>query len=456
MKFGDQFHGQITSIDDKGRGTFAYPLPQSPGETRTIVIPFTAPGDEVEATFVKRDQGNRIGKLQKIVNPSPLRQATPCPHAGVCGGCLWQHLSYEAQLDLKRTHINQALERAEHEERIQEVIPSSNTLHYRNRMDYVVGWEGSLGLKEYGSWNRYLDLKTCLLLDEETPRILEKVRQWTKTYALAPWDARKHTGLIRYCVIRLGKNTNERMVTMIVKDLSAIPNEAREELIKQLSSITTSLYLGENPEITDLSSAKTLVLLHGKEYLRESVNGLQYLIHPNSFFQTNTEMAAKLQDKVLEYLGIDSPRSIPDTRYLILDLYCGSGFFGLACAKAGANVYGHELDAPAIELAKQNAALNNVEDRITFGTGPVEDLDWKELSPQAVIIDPPRAGLHPRALQTLLEKQPPTIVYVSCNYRRLVEELKELKTVYQVDKIEALDLFPQTPHVEVVARLMKR
>ncbi len=446
MKFGDHLQGKIADIDEKGRGVFTYQLPHDAKETRSVVVPFTMPGDEVDATFVKRDQGDWIGRLETVTHPSADRTLAPCPHAGVCGGCLWQHMSYEAQLALKMQKINQAFTEAGHEERITNVMPSIDTLHYRNRMDYVVGWQGELGLKEYGSWNHYLNLRTCLLLDEETPTILDLVRAWMKKHALAPWDARHHTGLMRYCVIRLGRNTNERMMTMIVKDAQAISEAARADLIDLLSSRATSIYLGENPEITDVSLAKTLRLLHGNEFLREEVNGLSYLVHPNSFFQTNTHMAAKLQDKVLEFLH--SPSSI-------LDLYCGSGFFGIACAKKGATVYGHELDAHAIDLAKRNAELNRVQDQTTFVAGPTEDLRWDDLHPDAVIIDPPRSGLHPRALETLLRERPPIIVYVSCNYRRLVEELKQLKTVYRVEKMEALDLFPQTPHVEVVVKLVR-
>lgn len=444
-------------MDDKGRGVFSYPLPQDPKETRQVVIPFTAVGDEVEATFVKRDQGSWIGRLENVVSPSSERVQVPCPHAGVCGGCLWQHMSYPAQLALKQSQINRALERAGHEERVSSVAPSPETLYYRNRMDYVVGWQGSIGLKEYGSWNRYLDLQTCLLLDKETPVILQHVRDWMKQHDLPPWDARRHTGLIRYCVIRLGKNTNERMVTIVVKDANAVNGQARASLIDLLSPLTTTLYLGENPELTDLSLSKTLTLLHGNEYLTEEVSGLRYLVHPNSFFQTNTHMAGTLQATVLDFLELPFPTSSlpPASSRLILDLYCGSGFFGIACAKAGARVYGHELDAPAIELARWNAEMNGVRDRATFGAGPTEDLDWKTLNPDAVIIDPPRSGLHPRALQTLLEKKPKTLVYVSCNYHRLVEELKQVKSVYTLERLEVLDLFPQTPHVEVVAKLKR-
>ncbi len=446
MKFGDHLQGKITDVDEKGRGLFIYPLPHDARQTRSVVIPFSMPGDDVDATFVKRDQGDWIGRLETITTPSTDRIKAPCPHAGVCGGCLWQHMSYEAQLTLKARKINQAFAEAGHEERVSSVMPSVDTLHYRNRMDYVIGWQGEVGLKEYGSWNRYLDLSTCLLLDEETPTILALVRTWMKKHALAPWDARRHTGLMRYCVIRLGRNTRERMVTLIVKDAEAISKEAREDLIAILSPLTTTLYLGENPEITDVSLAKTLTLMHGNEYLREEVNGIVYLVHPNSFFQTNTHMAAKLQDTVLKHL---------EGKKDVLDLYCGSGFFGIACAKNGARVYGHELDAHAIELATQNAIANGVQDRATFAAGPTENLQWDALHPDAVIIDPPRSGLHPRALETLLKERPPVLVYVSCNYRRLVEELKQLKTIYRVEAMEALDLFPQTPHVEVVVKLVR-
>lgn len=433
MKFGDPIHTTITDLDDKGRGLAA-----------PYVVPFTAPGDEVEATFVKRDKGAKVGRLTHIVTPSPDRIDAPCPHAGVCGGCLWQHMSYEAQLRTKKEMINRAFERAGHEERIDHVTPSSETFYYRNRMDYVVGWKGEVGLKEYGSWNRYLDLSTCLLLDKETPVILQTVRDLMRDLKLEPWDAKRYVGDLRYCVIRLGKNTGERMISLVVHDLKRFDDVTRTELVKRLSPLCTSLYLAENPEITDVSQGKTLELLHGNEYLTEEVNGIRYTIHPNSFFQTNTRMAGELQTAVLDRL--------PQGK--ILDLYCGLGFLGIAAAKRGNEVYGHELDAAAIELAKTNAEANGVAKKTRWGAGPTETLDWSAENPDAVIVDPPRAGLHPKALKALVENAPPRIVYVSCNYRRLVEELRELKAKYRVESLQALDLFPQTPHVEVIASLV--
>lgn len=396
---------------------------------------------------MKRDQGEWVGRLEKITRPSTDRVEAPRPHAGVCGGCLWQQIDYAAQLRLKREMINRTLAKAGHVEQVDDVVPSPDTLYYRNRMDYVVGWTGGVGLKEYGTWNRYVDVKTCLLLDKEASQILEIVRTWMRENELQPWDAKKQTGLIRYCVIRLGKNTNERMVTLIVKDLNGLDGRARQTFSERIGSLATSLLLGENPEITDLSLAKTIVVLRGPAFLTEEVNGIKYHIHPNSFFQTNTRMAASLQDEVLACAG-----ELKGKR--LLDLYCGLGFFGIAVAKRGASIYGHELDAQAIELAKENAALNGVDERARFGAGPVEGLDWKEEKPDIVIVDPPRAGLHPKALAMLIERKSPVIIYVSCSYHRLAEELKALKGTYRVDKMTALDLFPHTPHVELVTRLV--
>ncbi len=434
MKFGDVIRGTVTEVDIKGRGLI----------DEKIAIPFTSPGDEVTATFVKRDKGLKVARLSKVEKPSSDRIDAPCPHAGTCGGCLWQHMAYDAQLRLKLQMINRAFEHAGHSERIETIVPSPDTFYYRNRMDYVVGWKGELGLKEYGSWNRYIDLSTCLLLDKETPTILQTVRDLMRELNLKPWDAKKYEGDLRYCIIRLGKNTGERMITLLFKDLQRI-DAHRSSLIARLAPLCTTLYLGENPEITDVSLAKTLILLHGKEYLTERVNGIDYLVHPNSFFQTNTHMAGVLQTAVTTLL--------PPGK--VLDLFCGSGFLGIAAAKKGYEVYGHELDAPAIELARRNAELNNVDDRCRWGAGPVESLDWSAENPDAVIIDPPRAGLHPKALKALLDNKPPVIVYVSCNYHRLADELKFLKTLYRLESLQALDLFPHTPHVEVVAKMTR-
>ncbi len=448
MKFGDLLTGTITELDEKGRGVFTYTMPNPQDGTRRVIVPFATVGDIVEVKFVKRDGGAWITDLIRVHTPSPDRVETTCPHAGVCGGCLWQHMSYDSQLRVKQEGINRALERAGHSERITGIAPSPDILHYRNRMDYVFGWKGELGLKKYGSWSQYIDLSTCFLLDETTPIILKRLREVLTQTDLVPWDAKKHTGDLRYLVIREGKNTNERMIMLVVKDKMRVTTDMRTKMCSALQNLCTSFFVGENALITDLSYVQTYDVLLGEPFLTEHVNECTYRIHPNSFFQTNTKMAGVLQNAVLE--------SIPSGTQKILDLYCGLGFFGIAAAKRGVQVYGHELDAHAIELARVNAELNNVADLCSFGAGPVEELDWSGMNANTVIVDPPRSGLHPRALQTLLANAPKRIIYVSCQYHNFVKELTLLKEKYRVESVRAFDLFPQTPHVELLTVLDRK
>ena len=439
MRFGHRVQGTIQGFDDKGRGIFDQ-----------FAIPFSTTGDEVVATFTTRDRKQKICKIESVEKPGADRVATVCPHAGVCGGCLWQHIRYEKQLELKRDMVNQALAQAGHEERVAEVMACQTAelppFHFRNRMDYAVGWNGEIGLKEFGAWNRYLDLKTCLLLEPGVERILVQVREWMHASDLQPWDAKFYTGDVRYVVVREGKNTEQCLIVIVVKDQTRVTEAMRDDLRERLSPFATSLLLGEQNLTTDLSFAQTFITLKGEAYLEEVANGLRYRIHPNSFFQTNTRMAEELQKCVLDF----------SNTHVVLDLYCGLGFFGIYLAKnlPAARVHGFELDEHAIELAKFNAAQNGVAERCEFFAGKAEDLAWKNIPADTVILDPPRSGLHPKVLKTVLEMKPSNIIYVSCNYHRLVEELKLLKTAYTVEGIKAFDLFPHTPHVEVVVKLV--
>ncbi len=447
MKYGDRLEGTIDELDQKGRGTFSVTLQN--GETRRVVVPFTSPGDQIEATFRKRDQGAWIATLDRIIEASPDRKSTPCPHAGTCGGCLWQHLSYDAQLTLKTKALKTSYEAAGINLPLEPIIPCPDPFHYRNRMDYAIGWKGELGLKAYGHWNRYLDLTTCLLLDEETPTILQAIRETAQALEWQPWDAREHTGQFRYAIIRLGKNTGQRLIHLLVRDLEQVTTGQRQALIERLGPHCTSLILGENTKPTDISYAERCVALQGPLHLEEEVNGTRYRIHPNAFFQTNTRMAEALQAKGLEALGPLEGRHI-------LDLYGGIGFFGVAAAKRGATVFGQELDAFAVSEAQKNAEQNQVAERCTFASGPVERLEASAWKAAAALIDPPRAGLHPKALEALCAHGPERVVYISCNYHSFLREWPIIEKAYRLERVEPLDLFPQTPHVEVVHALTRK
>ncbi len=460
MKFNDLASGTITRFDDEGRGVFDVILGDKITK-RPFSVPFTTIGDEVEARCIRRIRGRFIGKPEKIARPGPSRIAgelkdLTLPYAP------WMHIRYEDQLAFKRDLINRSFENAVHSERVDSVIPcpiiptpsrphALTPLPYRNRMDYCFGWKGELGMKELGSWNRYIDLDDCPLMDgsEEVLRIFHEFMRAFPD--LKPWDAKKHVGDLRYVVVRRGMNTGDGIIALVVKDLSRITDEMRAWLVKYLETITTSICLSENQLITDLSQGSTIVVLKGKETFDEIINDTRYTIHLNSFFQTNSTMAAVLQDAVHE-MSSHSPLPTPHS---LLDLYCGLGFFGINFAKRDPDlrVSGFEIDEHAIALANENATKNGVADRCTFKSGKAEDLSWTDIDADVCIIDPPRSGLHPKVIETLIEKKYPRLVYVSCKYQRLVEELKLLKETYVIDEIRALDLFPQTPHVEVVVSM---
>ncbi|MDP3985249.1 MAG: 23S rRNA (uracil(1939)-C(5))-methyltransferase RlmD [bacterium] len=440
MKLFEQVEGSITDIDGKGHGI----LKKDGKEIRAF---FGIPGDRVRLTLTKRKKGELRGKIDEIISPSSDRIHPPCPYVGKCGGCVWQMIDYPAQLLHKRNLVNRAFAEANLPFHIEAVEAAPELFYFRNRMDYVFGRDGELGLKEPERWWSVLNLDTCFLLSEPAVVVMQEIRAWAKRWKLEPWDGRRHAGFLRYVVIREGKNTKERMVTLVT-GRGELSEDARHDLVNRLSPLTTTLYWGINPLITDLSISQELHLLSGNPYLTEMINGNTYRIHPNSFFQTNSSMAARLMDAVRDGLG-----SEPINR--LLDLYCGLGFFAIGLADRAKEIIGVELDEPAIVLARENAALNDRKN-ITFHAGPTEKILSTLPQPDAVIVDPPRSGLHPKALETLLSLAPDRIVYVSCNYHSLIKELPKLLASYTITSLRALDLFPHTPHVEVVVVLERR
>lgn len=435
MKFGEKVTLHIDGVDKKGRGTGTV-------GARRAAVPFAAPGEDVEAKLVARRQGILKMDLERLITPSPHRVVPKCRYAGKCGGCAWQQLDYAYQLELKKGLMNDALDTAGLGRPIDAVEPAPSTFYYRNRMDYGVGPKGELGLKEPGRWNSYLDLEECHLLSPESVEVMARFRAWMRANAVTPWDVRTHAGYARYLVIREGKNTGQRMVTVVT---SEGPLPAQDALVAALAPLATTLYHGINPTVTDLSNAAQLELLAGAPHLEEKIDGRTFAIHPNSFFQTNTAMGQRLVETVREFIGDRKPD-------VLLDLYCGVGLFGICLAGNASRVVGVEIDAQAIDMARMNADANGLKNAEYFAA-KAESLVWDKEKPDLVIIDPPRAGLHPAVVKTLLERKPERIVYVSCNYESFAREWRELAAAYRVTRIRALDLFPHSPHAELVTLL---
>lgn len=441
MKLNEKISGTIGRLASDGSGLIEQPI------GKQVRVYNTIDNEDVTAVVTRREKTFMRAKLASVETPSPHRIAPRCPYAGTCGGCKWQHIDYPHQLAAKAQLLRDAFAQAEIPCSVVSPTGATDLFYYRNRMDFVFGANGELGMKEPGSWRSVIDLKTCFLLSPETVEILNRVRDWSRSTGLPFWNGATHDGFFRYVVIREGKRTGNRMVVLV----TGAPISNEEKSVKSIANVigdlATSVVWGINPLITDLSIAQTVTPLKGDPWIHEIINGIGYKITPNAFFQTNTVMAEQLQNTVAELCGDLKDKTL-------LDLYCGSGFFSLALANKTKRTIGIELDSEAIASAKENAVVNGK--KVDYFVSKAEAFDWTNESPDVVIIDPPRAGLHPKVIETILSAKPKTMIYVSCKYERFLQECKQLLAVYNIVESRALDLFPHTPHVEIVTKFERK
>ncbi|MEW6611022.1 MAG: 23S rRNA (uracil(1939)-C(5))-methyltransferase RlmD [Patescibacteria group bacterium] len=435
MKLYHHLHVAIDGIDAHGRGTATV------GGTR-LAVPFAFPGDEVDARPTHREHGVLVCELLTLTSPSPWRVAARCDHADRSGGCFWQVIAYEKQLEWKRMIAQRCFEVAGVSFVVPEVILSVQRFEFRNKMEFAIGEGIVIGTKALGKWWEIVDMDGCMLLSRESREIVRRVRAFLQHHHLIPWNVRQHEGYARYLVLREGKFTDERMITLITAP-GALP--AAQEFTELLKPLATSLYHGINFSLSDTAFADTLTLLAGNPYLQERVGALMLSISPNAFFQTNSYMIETLTDTVENLLQL-TPRE------KLLDLYCGLGLFSLKFAPLCAQIIGIEAVREAVAMAIRNQEANNITN-VEFKAGKVEDLSWVGPWADAAIVDPPRAGLHPDVVEALVRCGPQRIVYACCNPKAFARELKLLKTAYEVTAVRALDLFPHSPHVELVVRL---
>ncbi|OGL62606.1 23S rRNA (uracil-5-)-methyltransferase RumA [Candidatus Uhrbacteria bacterium RIFCSPHIGHO2_02_FULL_47_44] len=369
-----------------------------------------------------------------------------CPNKELCGSCAWSHIPYEKQLIQKVSDINGSFKLKGLSLKCEEVLPSPKLEHYRNRMDFVIDFEGRVGMRQKDKWWKVLDNHTCFLADEQIDALFVLVREWAKTCGLSFYDRRAHTGLLRYATIRATRTGQ----TMIVLVTSAPSNEdERSQILSALSALSalaapSTLIWSINATDSDTSFGTELTTISGAGYIEEEISSVKYRISPNAFFQTNSYASHLLLDTVKEFCG-----DVSDKR--VLDLYCGTGFFSIALASSAREMIGVELNAEAIEDAKTNAILNNVSPE--FFAAPTEDYDWSKHNADIVILDPPRSGMHDRALADVIKHKPITIIYVSCNPKNFAREMVQLQEIYNVTAMKAIDMFPHTPHVELVTKL---
>lgn len=437
---------------------------------KVLFVPNAIPGDVVDVLVLKNKKSYAEGKVLKLVQPSPLRVEPFCPHFGVCGGCKWQMLPYEQQLQYKQQQVADQLKRIGHVELppIQPILGSPVQTNYRNKLEFtfcthryrtqeelkaaegeVLAPEPALGFHAPGLFDKVVPINECYLQPEPTNTLLKVLREYTEQHALPYYDHRMHTGWLRNIMLRVAR-TGEVLVNLVVKSEKKKEREALLEHIYQNVPGITSLHYTINPKVNDSVHDLDVQLYKGKGYIEETLEDYRFIISPKSFFQTNTYQAEALYSVTREFAGLTGNE-------VLYDLYCGTGSIGIFCSKGAKKVIGIEVVEDAIEDAKKNAALNGLEHCLYYA-GDVAQICTDEFfaehgRPDVIITDPPRAGMHEKLVQQLLKMRAPKIVYVSCNPATQARDLQLLCTDYKVTRLQPVDMFPHTHHIENVALL---
>jgi len=470
LKKGSEIDLEIESLAFGGQGIARV-------DGFVVFVQDALPGQRVRARLIRKRGGYGEGRVLQVLRQSADFVEPRCRHFDDCGGCILQNYSYAAQLEAKRRQVAETLQHLGgfSEPPIPPPIPSPDIFYYRNKMEFsfspqrwitraevrgktlVAPKDFALGLHVRDRYDKILAVEECHLQSDWSNQVLAAVRSFTEKHPLRPYTTRDHSGFWRFVVLREGKHTAERMVNLVTAEHPL----GREEVAKladilrqQFPDITTIVH-NLNRKKAQIAFGDEEIVLHGPGYIREGIGDYIFRISANSFFQTNTLAAERLYKKVEEYATLSG-------RETVYDLYCGAGTISIYVSKFANRVVGFEMVPQAIRDAGINCRLNGVSN-CAFIEGDLKDelaqvkpiiMRWGK--PDVVVVDPPRSGMHPKVVGKLLELSPQRIVYVSCNPATFARDAKELFAAsYQLEKVQPVDMFPHTAHIELVSRLVR-
>ena len=437
---------------------------------KVVFIERVVPGDVVDIKLFKSKKDWAEGYPLQFHSFSKERTEPFCQHFGVCGGCQWQMLPYDKQLFYKRQQVEDNLKRIGKIElpEIPAVLGADETKWYRNKLEYTFSSKrfitenefvkdgtnelNAAGFHAKGLFDKVVEIERCWLQAEPTNAIRNTIADFARKNNYSFYDQKLHTGFLRTVLLRICE-TGEVMVNVVMAENDKEKrNPLLEHLLKEVPDITTLLYTINtkwNDSLHDLDP----VVVTGKGYVMEKLEDLQFKIGPKSFFQTNTKQAEKLYSVAREYAELTGNETV-------YDLYCGTGSIGIFVSKLAKKIIGVEMIADAIEDAKENAALNNIHHTEFFAGDVIKICDNAFFAahgkPDVIITDPPRAGMHEKLVKKILDIAAPVVVYVSCNPATQARDLGLLDEKYIVTKVQPVDMFPHTHHIENVAQLKLR
>ncbi|TAN66823.1 23S rRNA (uracil(1939)-C(5))-methyltransferase RlmD [Paraclostridium sordellii 8483] len=415
-------------------------------------------GQKVKASVKKTRSGKADVKMLELLENSPLETETPCKHFNQCGGCSILSVPYEKQIEIKERQVMDLfLEQDIFGFNFQGIERSPKTKEYRNKMEYTFGDEMkdgplTLGLHKKGKHIDIITVDGCFLVDDDFIKVLTSTVEFFNEKKLPYYRNMSHKGYLRNLVVRKGINTNEMMVNIVTSSQEDFDmTEYKEMLLNlDLKCELVSILHTINDGLADAVNCDELRVLHGRDYIQEELLGLKFKISPFSFFQTNTKGAEELYKIAREFVGEHNNK-------VIFDLYSGTGTIGQVMAEKAKKVYGIELIEEAVEAANKNAKLNGLTNCEFIAGDVAKTVNKLKAKPDIIIVDPPRPGVHKDAIRDIAGFNSKEIVYISCNPKTLVLDLVEFKNYgYEVEKVKLMDMFPNTPHVETIVKLISK
>jgi len=427
-------------------------------EDKKVYVKNALPGQKILGRISKKKDTYAEAKALEVLEDVNYKIENKCPHFNECGGCTHQFISYEKQLEFKKQQVLELLEQGDIKGfEFLGIEKSPEEFEYRNKMeftfgDYEKGGELSLGMHIKGKSFGIVTVDSCQIIDEDYRKILSSVIKYFREKKLPRYKVMKHEGFLRNLVIRKAKNTGEILINIVTTSQIDFDFSEITEILRSMpyEGLLTGIIHSVNDSLSDVVAADKVNILFGREYIMEKLLGLKFKITPLSFFQTNSKGAEKLYSLVRNFME-DSDSKV------VFDLYCGTGTIGQIVAPNAKKVIGIELIEEAVEAANENAKLNGLSN-CTFIAGDVAKvINQVKDKPDIIVLDPPRPGVHPTALKYVIDFDAKDIIYVSCNPKSLVNDLKTLTSEgYIVEKVVLMDLFPHTPHIETVVKLSKK
>ena len=449
MKKGDIFEGKVIRTEFPNKGIIDI-------EGQKVIVKNALEGQVVRFSINKKKRDKIEGRLLEVIEPSPIEQPVACKHFGICGGCRYQNLSYEQQLDLKKRQVEELIEKSGLSFAIENIYGSPITEGYRNKMEFTFGDEEkdgplALGMHKKNSFYDIVTLDDCRIVDPDFNVLLQAILKYFKEKGETYFHKIRHEGFLRHLVMRRSVKTGDILINLVTTTQSRLDESEFVNMIlsQKIDGKVVGILHTLNDNLADVVQSDETKTLYGQDYFYEYLYNMRFKISPFSFFQTNTLGAEVLYDQVREYVGETKDK-------LVYDLYTGTGTIAQMLAPVASKVVGVEIVEEAVEAAKKNAVDNHL-DNCEFIAGDVlKVVDNLTQKPDILVLDPPRDGIHPKALRKIINFNVDEMVYVSCKPTSLMRDLLVFREAgYEVKRCCLVDMFPGTVHVETVVLLSK-